>query len=76
MLLYLVGYLNEQIISHILDFVRLTAALLVFISHVPDFAGGWLWQFAGMGHEAVVVFLSCLALLFPMLYMSEKTGRL
>jgi peptidoglycan/LPS O-acetylase OafA/YrhL len=39
-----------------LDFIRFFAAMLVFISHVPGFAGGWLWQIAGFGHEAVVVF--------------------
>ncbi|WP_448563283.1 acyltransferase family protein [Thalassotalea ganghwensis] len=39
-----------------LDFIRFSAALAVFVSHVPGFAGGWLWQLAGFGHEAVVVF--------------------
>lgn len=39
-----------------LDLLRLIAASLVFLSHVPSFAGGLLWQVAGLGHEAVVVF--------------------
>lgn len=39
-----------------LDFIRFLAAVAVFVSHVPAFAGGWLWQVAGFGHEAVVVF--------------------
>ncbi|WP_286266990.1 acyltransferase family protein [Thalassotalea atypica] len=39
-----------------LDFIRFAAALAVFVSHVPGFAGGWLWQVAGFGHEAVVIF--------------------
>ena len=36
--------------------MRFVAALLVFISHVPGHAGGYLWQLAGFGHEAVVIF--------------------
>jgi peptidoglycan/LPS O-acetylase OafA/YrhL len=47
--------MNRQF-SIYLDVIRFTAAILVFISHVPGFAGGWLWQIAGFGHEAVVVF--------------------
>jgi len=47
--------MNRQI-SLYLDFIRFSAAMLVFISHVPSFAGGWLWQFSGFGHEAVVIF--------------------
>lgn len=47
--------LNKQF-SIYLDLVRFTAAVLVFISHVPHFAGGWGWQLSGFGHEAVVIF--------------------
>jgi peptidoglycan/LPS O-acetylase OafA/YrhL len=47
--------MNKQF-SIYLDFLRFTAACLVFISHVPRFAGGWGWQIAGFGHEAVVIF--------------------
>jgi peptidoglycan/LPS O-acetylase OafA/YrhL len=47
--------MNRQF-SVYLDLIRFTAAVLVFISHVPTFAGGWLWQLSGFGHEAVVVF--------------------
>jgi len=47
--------MNRQF-SIYLDLIRFTAAVLVFISHVPGFSGGWLWQLAGFGHEAVVIF--------------------
>lgn len=47
--------MNKQF-SIYLDFLRFTAACLVFVSHVPGFAGGWGWQIAGFGHEAVVIF--------------------
>mgnify|MGYP000249854153 CR=1 FL=1 len=49
------NYMNRQF-SIYLDLIRFTAALMVFVSHVPGFSGGWLWQLAGFGHEAVVVF--------------------
>ncbi|RVU32252.1 acyltransferase family protein [Neptunomonas marina] len=47
--------MNRQF-SVYLDLVRFSAAIAVFISHVPAFAGGWLWQLSGFGHEAVVIF--------------------
>jgi len=47
--------LNKQF-SIYLDLIRFSAALMVFISHVPSFSGGWLWQISGFGHEAVVIF--------------------
>jgi peptidoglycan/LPS O-acetylase OafA/YrhL len=47
--------MNKQF-SIYLDVIRFAAAVLVFISHVPRFSGGWLWQIAQWGHEAVVVF--------------------
>jgi len=47
--------LNKQF-SVYLDAVRITAALLVFLTHLPLFIGGWLWQLGGLGHEAVVLF--------------------
>lgn len=47
--------MNRQF-SIYLDLIRFTAALFVFISHVPSFSGGWLWQLTGFGHEAVVTF--------------------
>jgi peptidoglycan/LPS O-acetylase OafA/YrhL len=43
-------------LSVYLDIIRFTSALLVFLSHVPSFIGGHLWQLGGFGHEAVVVF--------------------
>lgn len=46
----------DRSFSLYLDFIRFSAAMLVFFSHVPSFAGGWLWQLAGFGHQAVVVF--------------------
>lgn len=39
-----------------LDAVRFLAAVAVFLSHVPYVVDGMLWQLAGLGHEAVVVF--------------------
>lgn len=39
-----------------LDLFRFIAAVMVFISHIPGFTGGFLWQLAGLGHEAVVFF--------------------
>lgn len=45
-----------RLFSLYLDAVRIFAALLVFVSHVPNFIGGHLWQFAYWGHEAVVIF--------------------
>jgi peptidoglycan/LPS O-acetylase OafA/YrhL len=39
-----------------LDLIRFFAAVLVFMSHVPQFIGGNLWQLGSLGHEAVVVF--------------------
>lgn len=39
-----------------LDVIRFFAAMLVFVSHVPKFAGGAFWQISGFGHEAVIVF--------------------
>lgn len=47
--------MNKQF-SIYLDLLRFIAATFVFISHAPGFSGGWLWQLAGLGHEAVVVF--------------------
>jgi len=47
--------MNKQF-SIYLDFLRFIAACLVFVSHVPSFSGGWGWQIAGFGHEAVVIF--------------------
>ncbi|NMP33057.1 acyltransferase [Thalassotalea sp. M1531] len=47
--------MNKQL-SIYLDILRFCAAIMVFISHVPSFSGGWLWQFSGLGHEAVVIF--------------------
>jgi peptidoglycan/LPS O-acetylase OafA/YrhL len=47
--------MNKQF-SIYLDLIRFTAALFVFISHVPRFSGSWLWQLTGFGHEAVVIF--------------------
>jgi peptidoglycan/LPS O-acetylase OafA/YrhL len=39
-----------------LDLIRFFAAVMVFMSHVPQFIGGNLWQLGSLGHEAVVVF--------------------
>lgn len=39
-----------------LDAVRFLAAVAVFLSHVPYVVDGMLWQLAGLGHEAVVIF--------------------
>lgn len=47
--------MNRQF-SVYLDAIRITASLLVFLTHLPNFIGGWLWQFRGLGHEAVVIF--------------------
>lgn len=47
--------MNIQL-SFYLDLIRFISAVLVFISHVPPFIGGYLWQIAGLGHESVVVF--------------------
>lgn len=47
--------MNKQF-SIYLDLIRFIAAMLVFASHVPGHAGGYLWQLSGFGHEAVVVF--------------------
>tara|TARA_R110002072_G_scaffold50294_2_gene135690 strand:- start:28111 stop:29193 length:1083 start_codon:yes stop_codon:yes gene_type:complete len=67
--------MNKQL-SIYLDFIRLTAGLLVFISHVPGFAGGWLWQFAGMGHEAVVVFFVLSGFVISYVVYERKEGAL
>jgi peptidoglycan/LPS O-acetylase OafA/YrhL len=47
--------LNRQF-SIYLDAIRIIAALIVFLQHLSGFIGGWLWQFVGLGHEAVVLF--------------------
>ncbi len=47
--------MNRQL-SIYLDLLRFIAAALVFLTHIPQFIGGYLWQIAGMGHEAVVFF--------------------
>ncbi|MFL0797682.1 MAG: acyltransferase [Cellvibrionaceae bacterium] len=47
--------MNKQF-SIYLDLLRFVAAGFVFLSHVTMFAGGWLWQLAAFGHEAVVFF--------------------
>lgn len=47
--------MNKQF-SIYLDFLRFSAAIAVFVSHVPGFSGGWFWQISGFGHEAVVFF--------------------
>ena len=47
--------MNRQF-SLYLDLIRFIAAIFVFMSHVPGFSGGWLWQLGGFGHEAVVIF--------------------
>lgn len=47
--------MNIQL-SVYLDLLRFISAVLVFISHVSPFIGGYLWQIGGLGHESVVVF--------------------
>ncbi len=47
--------MNKQL-SLYLDAFRFLAALLVFLSHLPAFIAGYLWQRGGFGHEAVVFF--------------------
>ena len=47
--------MNKQL-SIYLDLLRFLAAVFVFISHASTFSGGWLWQIAKLGHEAVVFF--------------------
>ncbi len=47
--------MNMQL-SFYLDLLRFISAVLVFISHVSPFIGGYLWQIGGLGHESVVVF--------------------
>lgn len=46
--------MNQQF-SVYLNLIRFLAALLVFLSHVKIFTKG-IWQIAGLGHEAVVIF--------------------
>ena len=43
-------------LSLYLDLIRFIAAVAVFFAHVPMFIGGYMWQVAGLGHQAVVVF--------------------
>lgn len=47
--------MNKQL-SLYLDLLRFAAAVLVFLSHLPSFVGGYFWQLGGFGHEAVVFF--------------------
>lgn len=67
--------MNKQL-SIYLDLIRLIAALLVFVSHVPRFTGGWLWQLAGMGHEAVVVFFVLSGFVISYVVYERKEGAL
>jgi len=46
--------MNQQF-SVYLNLIRFVAAIVVFLSHVKIFTKG-IWQIAGLGHEAVVVF--------------------
>ena len=39
-----------------LDAIRISAAIAVFLTHLPGHMGGWLWQLSGLGHEAVILF--------------------
>src|SRR3984957_3322949 len=45
-------------VSSYLDIVRLSAALIVFVSHLAwhRISGGFLWWFDGIGHDGVVIF--------------------
>lgn len=39
-----------------LDGIRIAAAFAVYFTHLPGHMGGILWQLAGLGHEAVILF--------------------
>lgn len=67
--------MNKQL-SIYLDVMRFIAAVLVFVSHVPGFAGGWLWQFAGFGHEAVVIFFVLSGFVIAYVVFERKEGPL
>ena len=43
-------------LSIYLDLIRFVAAIAVFFAHAPSFIGGYLWQLASFGHQAVVIF--------------------
>ena len=47
--------MNKQL-SIYLDLLRFTAALLVYLTHLPGRCGGYFWQFASYGREAVIFF--------------------
>lgn len=59
-------------LSVYLDIVRFTSALFVFLSHVPSFIGGNLWQLGGFGHEAVVVFFVLSGFVIAFVCMEKK----
>lgn len=58
-----------------LDFIRFSAAMVVFLSHISGgrFTGGFLWQFGRFGSEAVDVFFVLSG--FVIAYVTDQRER-
>lgn len=60
-------------LSIYLDLIRFVAAIAVFFAHAPSFIGGYFWQLASFGHQAVVVFFLLSG--FVIAYVVEKKEK-